>query len=231
MPLLLKHRDLEAQELMDREDCDLEKLENTYRQFYRINGLLSQWSKVYLKELLPLMKNKSQTFTLLDIGFGGGDIALSLARWAEKDGINLKITAIETDSRALDFVQKNNFPENITFHHCSTTDLVDKGEKFDFVISNHLLHHLNAETFVLLLQESEALATKKIIFNDIERSDVGYFFFNLFSRILFRNSFITEDGLTSIKRCFTYQELKEIAPPRWEVSTLFPFRLLLKRSL
>jgi len=42
----------------------------------------------------------------------------------------------------------------------------------------------------------------------------------------FRNSYIRIDGLRSIRRSFTRNELKEIAPKDWSVAALFPFRLL-----
>ena len=227
MPFFLKNRRTDLVELMDRDDCDQHKLENTYRQFYRINGILSQWRRIYTTQLRPLMQDRNREFTLLDIGFGGGDIPFSLAKWAQNDGLNLKITAIELDERALDFVSDLEPHPKIEFKHCSSTQLVLENRTFDFVISNHVLHHLDTDTFSKFLDEAISLAGKKVIFNDIERSDVGYVLFNLFSRLLFRNSFITQDGLTSVKRSFTFSELKHVIPEKWNTDRLFPFRLIL----
>lgn len=171
---------------------------------------------------------ENRTYSLLDIGFGGGDVPISLAKWAIQDRIKLNITAIDTDPRALEFVQKN-YPEGlIKWRHVSSTDLALKRERYDFVVSNHVLHHLKPDQLSKLFKEARELATLKVLFNDIERSDIGYSLFNVFSRFLFRRSFITEDGLTSIKRSFTRQELVQIVPSGWKVETLFPFRLLLK---
>lgn len=231
MPLFLSHRQQELIELMDRNDCDVEKLENTYRQFAVINRLLSNWRRIYKKRLLPLMSDFTKTYSLLDIGFGGGDIPLAISRWAKKDGVKLEITAIETDERAFDFAQSLPQDPVVTFKNCSSTDLKKESEQFDFVISNHVIHHLEEKDLSTILSESEELATSFIIFNDIERSDLGFVLFSVFSRILFWNSFITADGLTSIKRCFTKDELKEIAPKGWNVEKSFPFRLLLTRTL
>lgn len=227
MPLFLYHRQPELTELMDREDCDVEKLKNTYRQFSVINGLLSNWRRIYKNQLLPLMVDRDRIYTLLDIGFGGGDIPLAISRWAKKDGIKLEITAIETDRRAFEFAQSLPADSSVSFLNCSSTELIKNNKKFDFVISNHVIHHLNEKDFHIILSESKELAASLIIFNDIERSDLGYILFNVFSRILFWNSFITADGLTSIKRCYTKNELKEISPKDWTVERSIPFRLLL----
>lgn len=227
MPLFLNTRQVDLIELMDKKDCDPRKLENTYRQFSTINALLSQWKQVYRTTLKPLMSDTDQAYTLLDIGFGGGDIPIAFSRWAKKDGFNLKITAIETDSRSVDFVRKLPKNPDIEYRFCSSSDLADEAKQFDFVISNHVIHHLDEIGFEAILKDAKALAKRLVVFNDIERSDLGYALFNLFSRPLFRNSFITDDGLTSIKRSYTKKELSKVVSSEWKVQRLFPFRLLL----
>lgn len=225
MPIFLSERQPELVEIMDRENCNPVLLQNTYRQFSTINLLLSQWKIIYKTEIKPLM-NTSTSYSLLDIGFGGGDVPIKLSEWAEKDGFNLQITAIEIDRRAFEYALTLQKPDSVTFLHCSSAELMADNRKFDFVISNHLLHHLNKLTDQVM-EEAKSLARKKVVFNDIERSDVGYLLFTIFARLIFRKSFITADGLTSIKRSYTYKELKQVAPEGWKVKRIFPFRLLL----
>lgn len=209
------------------EDCDPEKLEKTYEHFYKINGLLSKWNSIYQKYLRPAMQDQNKTYTLLDIGFGGGDIPISLAKWARRDGINFKITAIETDHRALRFVNSRPVSGNVSFEYKSSFELVDEEAQFDFVISNHVLHHLDDKAVNSILDQARVLATKSVIFNDIERSDIGYVLFAIFSKLFFRRSFVPVDGLISIKRSFTKKELEQVTSKNWQVKRLFPFRLLL----
>lgn len=226
MPVFLSKRQPNLMEYMDHKDCDPLLLENTYRQFATINLLLSKWKSIYKNELRPLMQ-ESKTYTLLDIGFGGGDVPLKLAEWAKKDGIELQITAIETDKRAYDYAQKLNTPNQVSFKHCSSSELLSKSVSFDFVISNHVLHHLSEYQTNQILREAKALASQKVIFNDIERSDIGFILFSTFARLIFKNSFIVADGLISIKRSYTKHELREATPKSWTIKRLFPFRLLL----
>lgn len=226
MPLILHKRQPDLVEKMDRENCDPALLANTYRQFSTINALLSKWRKIYLEEIRPLMQPGNE-YSLLDIGFGGGDVMLKIANWAKEDGLKLHITGVETDKRAVNFVRNLNLPESITFRHCSSTRLIKEKASFDFVISNHVLHHLETQSAQKLLREAKQLASKKVICTDIERSDIGYAMFATFAPLIFRNSFIVYDGLISIKRSFTQAELSEIIPNHWSVKRLFPFRLLL----
>lgn len=227
MPLFLTQRDTELTERMDDPQCDYDALLNTYRQFRVINGLISRWSTIYRTRILPYAQHKRTSVSLLDIGFGGGDIPRKLATWAGEDGIGLTIIGIETDERAFAFVQDQSFPPSVRFRLASSSDLVDEGKVFDFVISNHLLHHLDRQEFHSVLEQGRILSRHMVLFNDIERSDLGYLLFNLITRPVFRSSFITQDGLTSIKRSYTYGELAAAAPEGWEVTRLFPYRLLL----
>ena len=227
MPFFLEHRDEDAQERMDDPNCDKQELFNTYEQFSVINGLISRWRSIYKDYIRPACDNPGKSYTLLDIGFGGGDLPVKLSGWAKNDGIDLKITAIETDERACEYVNKIDTPAEITFRQVSSTVLMEEGKSYDFVISNHLLHHLGDKELLQLLDESKALSRKKILFNDIERSDSGYLLFNLLSRPVFRSSFITEDGLTSIRRSYTADELRGKVPTGWKVKRIFPYRLLL----
>ncbi len=227
MPLFLKKRNLHSQERMDDPNCDRYELFNTYRQFSVINGLISRWGTIYKRYIRPYARSNGNKCSILDIGFGGGDIPLKLAHWCANDDIHPKITGIETDERAYEFVQDMDHPETVSFRLASSTEILHEGQTFDFVISNHLLHHLQGETFFKLLDEAKKLSSHQVLFNDIQRSDVGYLLFNLLARPVFQSSFITEDGLTSIKRSYTYRELLQKAPPDWTVVQIFPFRLLL----
>jgi len=227
MNLFLSSRDTTSQERMDNPDCDLAELENTYRQFSTINSLISQWYKIYRLEIRPLL-NPDTPNNLLDIGFGGGDIPLKIAQWATNDGYNLQITAIDPDPRAFDFVEELDRHPNITFLQCDLSEMDPNKQQFDFVISNHLLHHLGSTELSEIMIQARKLSRKQVLFNDIQRSDWAYLFFNLLSRPVFRSSFITEDGLTSIKRSYTRDELASVVPNDWQVQSIFPFRLLLK---
>lgn len=226
MALFLSERDTQSRERMDDPYCDIQELENTYRQFDRVNNWISQWHYIYKHNIRPYMSQNTQ-YSLLDIGFGGGDIPINLAQWAAADNLDLQITAIDPDPRAISFVETLDYPPSIEFLQCELSELEPSQEQFDFVISNHLIHHLTKNELLKTLDRARNLSTTSVIFNDLRRSDLAYLLFNIFSRPLFRSSFITEDGLTSIKRSYTKEELAKVVPADWKVQNLFPFRLLL----
>ncbi len=101
-----------------------------------------------------------------------------------------------------------------------------KNKVFDIIISNHLIHHLLDNELEQICSDVKYLSKQLVLFNDIERNRVGYRSFQLIAPLLFRNSFIVEDGLTSIKRSYRRNELKHVLPNGWHVHRKFPFRLI-----
>ncbi|WP_306209097.1 methyltransferase domain-containing protein [Actinoplanes sp. RD1] len=221
----LTWRDTEAREFMDAPDCDPDRLDRTYRQFDVVNRLVSGWRRIYRQHLRPRLDARRPT-TLLDIGFGGGDIARALARWAARDRLVLRTTAIDPDERALRHVR--GLPAaGVRFEQASSADLVARGDRYDLVISNHLLHHLDADALAGLLADSQALARGLVIHNDLSRARAGYGLYAVATLPFARRSFIHQDGLLSIRRSYRRRELQAVVPPGWQVRPMVPQRLLL----
>ncbi|WP_433796766.1 class I SAM-dependent methyltransferase [Actinoplanes sp. CA-252034] len=218
-------RDTESQELMDAADCDPDRLERTYRQFRVVNGLVSGWRRVYRRWIRPRLDAHRPT-TLLDIGFGGGDISRALAGWATRDGLLLDVTAIDPDERALRHVR--GLPAaGVRFERATSADLVARGERYDVVVSNHLLHHLDTDALAALLADSRALSRGLVVHNDLSRGRLGYGLYAVATLPFARRSFIHQDGLLSIRRSYRSPELRAAVPAGWRVRPMFPHRLLL----
>ncbi|MFZ4895707.1 class I SAM-dependent methyltransferase [Plantibacter sp. Mn2098] len=222
----LSHRDVTSIELMDDPDCDLDRLEHTYAQFTAVNRLVSGWRTIYLRRIKPHLTAHTDT-SLLDIGFGGGDVPRALASWAAADRLRLSITAIDPDDRARRFVEARPAMPGVTFRQASSADLVADGSRFDLVTSNHLLHHLDADALASVLDDSRRLARRLVVHNDIERSRVAYAAYYPMTAPFSRGSFIHQDGLLSIRRSYRRAELERVVPDGWRVERLFPYRLLL----
>lgn len=220
-------REMQARERMEDPRADPQRMANTYAQFRHVNRLVSGWRWLYRHKLRPHLVAGRRT-TVLDIGFGGGDVVAALARWAERDGLDVEITAIDSDRRAYEWVSGRQWPASLTFRHGRAEDLLAAGQRFDWVISNHLLHHLSDDELNGFLVASEGLA-ERVLHCDLVRSRRAYALFRFFVAPLFRRSFIAEDGLLSVRRSYTVEELRRRAPEGWTVEAVFPFHQLLAR--
>lgn len=222
----LHRRREDLKERMDDPDCDLPMLQRTYQQFGAVNALVASWAPVYRRWLRPRL-DPGRANTLLDIGCGGGDMARKLATWAARDGLTLRVTGIDADARAVTYARSRPAQSGVDFRQALSSDLVREGQRYDLVVSNHLIHHLDPQERASVLRDSERLCRQLAVHSDIERGALAYAAYGLLVAPLFRSSFIREDGLLSIRRSFTTNELRAVAPPPWQVRGQFPCRNLL----
>ncbi|MCF3141525.1 class I SAM-dependent methyltransferase [Paenarthrobacter sp. AR 02] len=221
-----KDRDLQAVEEMDRPDCDPVRLNRTYARFPVVNSLLSGWHRTYVQRIRPLMST-TDPVSLLDVGCGSGDVARSLARWAQRDGFRLEVTAIDPDLRAHEFALHAPRVEGVTYRRAHSSQLVAEGRTFDVVMSNHILHHLDADQLAGVLRDSELLGRRLVLHNDLVRSNISSLLFMAGFWPLGLGSYICGDGLVSIKRSYTRAELRAAVPGNWTVEANGPWHTLL----
>lgn len=212
-------------ELRDDPNCARKLLFKTYREFSVTNRLLSGWRRCYVNLIRPRLR-KGDASTLLDIGFGGGDIPRALVGWARHDGFDLVVTAIDQDDRALSYVATLPRCEGVSFCGASLEELRREKRTFDFVTSNHVLHHISSGELAEFRDHVEGLTVRMAIMNDTVRSAAGYFLFASFAPLVLRNSFSVPDGLVSIRRSFTRDELAAALGPQWRVRSMAWFRLV-----
>jgi 2-polyprenyl-3-methyl-5-hydroxy-6-metoxy-1,4-benzoquinol methylase len=219
----MRSRAEHLEEWMDDPACDPDRLARTYAQFARINALLSGWTGLYYRELRPALISGAST--VLDVGCGGGDVLRYLARLARRDGLSVLFVGIDPDPRAIAFARGQRNPSDVCFEQADLCGYKPPSG-FDLVISNHVLHHLKAVEIPVFCSACERLAVVKVVHNDLCRNDLALALFPVVGG-WFRGSYILEDGLRSIRRAFTTQELMQLAPPGWKARPAFPFRLQL----
>lgn len=229
----LRRRDPDVREEMDDPACDPAALERTYARFGIVNAVVSAPRTVYRQWVRPRLR-AGGTVRLLDVGTGGVDLPRRMLRWAAADG-DLRVVAIDPDPRSIAYARSLPPVRGLELRQATTLDLARAGERFDVVLSNHVLHHLSGAELGAILADSEALLRRGgvAVHGDIARSALAYAAFAAgtapFEPTLLRGTFIRADGLASIRRSHTARELAAVAPPGWCVRRGFPARLELVR--
>lgn len=222
---ILSSRRPDLVELMDDPACDPIRLDATYTWFARLNPWLARWNAVYRRHFRPLLEAAPEA-RILDVGCGGGDVARLLLKKARADGFRPSVLGIDPDERALEHAHR--FPDpDLSFRACLSSDLVAEGDRFDLVVSNHVLHHLDDETLRIFLADSATLSRNLVVHNDIRRDDLAWLTFWPVGLAASLNSFILVDGLRSIRRAWHPSELASRLTSGWRIETAEPFRMLL----
>lgn len=192
---------------------------NTHRHalagLKRINWL-SRSDRTVWKEILRQARANSgrNPLTILDIAAGGGDLAVRLARLAERDGVSVKIDGCDISSTALGFATDQAAAarrDNVRFFQCDALHQPFPQPKYDVVMCSLFLHHLNEADAILLLKRMKAAATQLVLVDDLRRTRLGYWMAWLGCRILTRCHVVHIDGPMSVEGAFTSNEALGIA--------------------
>jgi SAM-dependent methyltransferase len=206
----LQCRNTTDKERMDRADADVIRLLRTIRQFRWINFLFSA-SRTLLREhfFSAMIRDPKRSYTLLDVGAGGCDIAIWAAREARKRGLKLNITALDNDPRIFPVAYRaiRDYPEIRILEG----NALDPGQRdsFDFIFSNHFLHHLGWDEIGIFLGQVLARTRIAFVMNDLKRSRWAYLGCTVFLGLGTRRSFAFHDGRMSIRRGFLPGELRD----------------------
>lgn len=221
-------RDERVRELMDDPDCDPRRLAATLRRFGLVNRLVTGWGGVARRRLFPALARLGRPARVLDLGCGGGDVVLRLAGLARRAGLEVAWTGIDPDDRAI-AVARSRDGGAVTFRCADAATLLAEGDRFDAVISNHVLHHLGPGLAELVAQ-SRALSRGVVLHSDIARSRTAYALYAVGITPFAPGTFLRTDGLRSIRRSYTRDELQQalddIQPRAWTVHAPGRFRLL-----
>jgi len=206
----MRLRNTSDKEKLELADADVDLFRRTIRQFKLINCLLSASSRLMREHFFTIMEQEPQrVYTLLDVGAGGCDIAIMAAREARRRGLKLNITALDNDARILPIAYEaaREYPE-ITIIEGNALELSRLGS-YDFVFSNHFLHHLAWDEIRTFLEGIIPRTQLAFVMNDLKRSNWAYLGFTIFSGLLTRRSFHFYDGRLSIRRGFLTEELRD----------------------
>jgi SAM-dependent methyltransferase len=217
-------------EIMDDFSLEGEELREALDKIASINQLLGG-NKVTLDGIQQLLGNVSlnETITIVDIGCGNGDMLRTLAQYAEKSGLVFELIGIDANGFTVNHAQQLSAEyENISFRCEDIFDPSFKEVKADLFLCTLTLHHFKNEEIEYLLPLFYKNARLGIVINDLQRSGLAYRLFQLLCFVFRLNMMSREDGLISILRGFTKEELIRFSNQmnfnKWSIRWRWAFR-------
>nr|WP_310524623.1 methyltransferase domain-containing protein [Polymorphobacter sp.] len=185
-------------ERMDAEDLDPAIYAALIADLARVNTITM--ARPPTLQWLAQATRNLETFTLVDIGFGHGDMLRAIAKWARRHHKTAHLTGIDLNPRSAPVAQAATNPADaITYRTGDATDLPTPP---DFIISSLVAHHMADDELVNFLKWMEATAIRGWFVNDLHRHPIAWAGFRLISNALGWHPIVCHDGALSVRRAF-----------------------------
>ena len=189
-------------EILDGRDVDPDVVTRSIADVVRANSLFGGLSSV-IDELKEALKDIPPCATLLDVGTGLGDIPCRAREGARQNGIDL--TTVGLDS-ALELARASR--PVLTLAVCGDAlRLPFADHSVDIVMCSQVLHHFAGADALKLLREMNRVARVRVIVSDLRRSWIAAAGLWLASFPLRFHAVSRHDGVVSVMRGFTPEEL------------------------
>lgn len=199
-------------ELMDDLFLDETVLKRALKDIAKVNQLLGG-NRITLKAIdNELSKAPNQIYSILDVGCGSGNMLREVADYCRKKGYKVSLLGVDMNAKSLVIAKafSKDYPE-ITYKKLDILQADNDLVETDILLCTLTLHHFNDSDIVRFLKRFQQITKQQIIINDLQRSKLAYVLFSIFSRIFLKTKVARIDGLISIKRSFTEDDLNHYA--------------------
>jgi ubiquinone/menaquinone biosynthesis C-methylase UbiE len=226
-----RERSLELEHL-DKGDYTGEEYEGCIIELQKVNRWLGDAQALKDSLLEEIARANLQTFSVIDVGAGSGELLRVIAGWARQTKRTAHLTGVELNARSTAAIaaESEDFAE-ISAVRGDAFQLPFADGAFDYAMCSLFTHHFKDDGVEKLLRELSRVARRRIFVIDLHRHPVAYYFFTTIGRLFLHNRLIREDGALSILRSFKPNELQRLAQRAGLegsfVERHFPYRLVL----
>jgi ubiquinone/menaquinone biosynthesis C-methylase UbiE len=206
-----------ARELLDGRLDDPAALAGNLRDLRRINRLGggTRLSRRALERLIQsTVPGEGGILRLLDVGTGAADIPAALVRhWRERVP-GLEVVAVDSRSEvlaaAIAIDPALEMESRLRLEVAEGTALPYPDASFDVAHASMVLHHLEPEDAVSLLEEMRRVSRIGVIVNDLARGRPHWLLAWLVLHLTTRNRLTRHDGPMSVRRSYTPREASDL---------------------
>jgi SAM-dependent methyltransferase len=164
------------------------------------------WAVRYGLAQLLGSADRGRTLKLLDIGCGGGDLAVDAVQWARRRGVTIEPIGLERIGVAARMTRDAGVPALLA---CAGT-MPLAPSSVDLVLLSQVAHHLDPESTVRLLRDASTLARRGVVVADLRPAWFAATGFRAAGLVLGLHPTTLIDGVTSLRRGFAPEHLRAL---------------------
>jgi hypothetical protein len=177
-------------------------------------GLINRFlggSTTSLAGLAPYLRGRRDRVHLLDVGTGGGDLPVAIARWCRAEGVAIRIVAVDRGDGACRFARTlaRDYPE-IEICRADVFALPLRRQSFHLAHCAMFLHHFTQDEAASILSALSRLVTEGIVINDLHRHAFAYHSIRVLTRFFSQSRLVRNDAPLSVRRGFRAPDLDDL---------------------
>ena len=195
-------------EIMDEETLDQDTVDEIYRYLASVNRYLGGVNATIARfEAFSRNWRAGERIEVLEIACGAADVPKALIAWGRSRGFDLRVTATDILTSALDYARRvPPVDERLRLVCADVERLPFRDQTFDYVTCALFFHHLIDAQIISALKAFDRLATRGIVVNDLVRSRRAYVWTWLFTKPF--HPILHHDGPLSIRRSLKPDEMQ-----------------------
>lgn len=186
------------------------ELARTLFEIERINQSVRAYGPS-IEGVQALLPPGCRSFTMLDVGIGGGDMSRRVVDAAQAQGVHAEVLGIDLAQTTVHFGRQRcaGYPSI----QIEQRDLFEMSTDapFDVVHAAQVLHHFPQAEAVRALRQMLALSRYGVVVNDLHRHPVPWAFIKGATAALSNNRLIRNDAALSVRRGFVGADLRALA--------------------
>ncbi len=210
MPWLVPDR-RDIPELMDQPNQPEEEIQAAYQALKRLNRwfgtlrIVRNQCRVAFEQRRAI---RGEIYTIVDLGAGSGDVALALQQSSGNltAASDYQIIALDAGDRAVALSSAR----GLQTVQGSILQLPFRDQSIESVIAIKFAHHFSGPELDAFFGELCRVARHHVFVLDLRRHWLAWLGFWLLSRTLFRSRIFRYDGLVSVLRGFTQEEVMKL---------------------
>lgn len=205
---MLEHRSDEI-EIMDDLEISGPVVPQTLKELNTINKRLGG-NAISISAFKKMARNR-KSIRLVDLGCGGGDIMMEMAKWARKKKIDASFVGIDANPHIIQYAQENTsaFPE-ISYQAINIFSEEFKSQSFDIIHCCLFTHHFSDKELISLFKQFETHSELGVIINDLHRHPLAYWSIIVLISLFSKSEMVKNDASVSVARAFRRNELEHI---------------------
>ncbi|MFY2859042.1 methyltransferase domain-containing protein [Mycobacterium sp. THU-M104] len=140
--------------------------------------------------------------SVLDVGYGDGDLLRAIARWADRRGLKTRLSGIDLNPRSAAAARDATPAELAIDYRIGDVFAYTPAESPHFIVSSQFTHHLSDQDVVKFLTWLHENSARGWHIADLHRNTFAYRTFPLLAHAMRWHPIVRSDGRISISRSF-----------------------------